>query len=52
MIIIKIGNVGFIGNKLEYVMPIKRGTKNNPFCTSSEKLFLKDVQFDNNWVVH
>ena len=27
-------------------------TKNNPFCTSSQKLFLKNVNTENNWVGH
>ena len=42
-----IGNSIFI--EKEYVMLIKRDKK-NPFCTSSDKLFLKDGKFDNNWV--
>ena len=33
-------------------MPVKFDTKNHPFCTSSEKLFLKDGNFDNHWVGH
>ena len=33
-------------------MPVKRDTKKNPFCTTSEKLFLKDQRFDNHWVRH
>ena len=36
--------------KVKYVMPVIRKTKKNSFCTSSEKLFLKDGNFDNNWV--
>ena len=31
-------------------MPVKRDTKNNSFCTYSEKMFLKDGKFDNYWV--
>ena len=26
--------------------------KNNPFCTSPEKILLKDRKFDNHWVGH
>ena len=44
-----IGNSIFI--EKEYVMLIKRDKK-NPFCTSSDKLFLKDGKFDNIWFGH
>ena len=29
---------------------VKRDRKNYYFCKSSEKIFLKDVRFDNHWV--
>ena len=38
--------------QLKYVIPVKRDTKNNPFCKSSEKLSLKGWNFDNGWVGH
>ena len=31
-------------------MPVKHDTKKNTFCTSSEEFYLKDGQFDNNWL--
>ena len=33
-------------------MPVKFDTKNNPFCTSSEKLCLKGEIFNNHWFGH
>ena len=51
VIIISIGNFRFI-EKVKYVMPVIRETKKNSFCTSSERLFLKDGNFNNNWVGH
>ena len=33
-------------------MPVKCDTKKKFFCTSSEKLFLKDGKFDNIWFGH
>ena len=33
-------------------MPLKRGTKKNPYFISSTKLFLKDILQDNHWVGH
>ena len=38
--------------KLEYIIPIKRDKKMNPFCTSSVNCVLKNVKADNNWVGH
>ena len=34
---------------MEYVIPIKRDTK-NPFCITSNNLLVKDGLQDNNWV--
>ena len=36
--------------KLEYVVPLQRDTKNTPFCMYSAKLFLKYGLQDNNCV--
>ena len=49
MIIIKIGNFRFI-EKNWNISCLSNVIKNNLFCTSSEKLFLKDVKINNHWV--
>ena len=36
--------------QLEYVIPVKSDTKSNPSYKYSDKLFLKDREFDNRWV--
>ena len=37
---------------MEYVVTLKRNTKNTPFCMSFIKLFLKYGIHNNNWVRH
>ena len=51
MIIINIGNSIFIEENVIW-HAYQTWQKNNPFYTSSEKCFLKDVNRDNHWVGH
>ena len=49
MIIINIGNYILVENKWN-MSCLSNVIKNNSFCTSSEKLFLKYGKIDDHWV--